>query len=725
MKKLVIVLLVLFSNLNNDLSAQWQSVGGQARDVGVGANGTVWVIGWTAVPGGYNIARWNGNFWEDIPGGAVRIDVDPNGNAWVVNDAGFIFRWNGQTWQNIGGQARDVGIGADGTVWVIGWTAVPGGYNIARWNGNFWEEVPGGAVRIDVDQNGRAWVVNDAGAIFRWNGQYWEVIGGQGRDISISADGTPWLIGWVGTPGGYFVYRWNGSTWLDVPGGLTNINAGRNEVWGVNDGGIIWRQKISSIVNWNGGGGIVKPIDSGVSTSISRNNETRLPTYGNARKKEENGMSCTSRRVEFTESNFERIITGGIWDKLYPGAIYNAQSVADGRFTTIDIPRNPMTIAVNLVSASSGILSRTLPANGINRSSVWQNISSLLNSNRNVINAARASFEMKQIHSSEQLKVFVGGDFSGWGASVQATFNSSSSQSRNVYLVKVTQVYFDVTVDDNQQLVGNLPSEEAVYVHSVSYGKIGYLRVESSESEQTIAAALNARYNWGTGNAGIQANIDYNKVLRESQTVGFVVGGAPRIISGPQQMNEFVSDVRWNPSVQIMPISYKLKFLKDRADAYVNMATSYTERICEPIRRGNTLKVTTQSGTGELRNYNTAFITVNFNNGTSTAEKLLHRGLGQNQSATQNITLDQEIDLVNVSSISIRHDGAPNNNPFNGGDAFHTYNNWTLMTLRVSLITNNGQEINIYNSNSRASEGDSAPVQFSGEKRIAVFKRQL
>ncbi len=231
---------------NNSLSAQWQSIGGQARDVGVGANGTVWVIGWTAVPGGYNIARWNGNFWEDIPGGAVRIDVDPNGNAWVVNDAGFIFRWDGQAWQNIGGQARDIGIGANGTVWVIGWTAVPGGYNIARWNGNFWEEVPGGAVRIDVDQNSRAWVVNDGGGIFRWNGSSFEGMPGQGRDISISADGTPWLIGWVGTPGGYFVYRWNGSTWLDVPGGLTNISAGRNTVWGVNDAGIIFQQKIST-----------------------------------------------------------------------------------------------------------------------------------------------------------------------------------------------------------------------------------------------------------------------------------------------------------------------------------------------------------------------------------------------------------------------------------------------------------------------------------------------
>lgn len=235
---------MLFSVFSINAHAQWEFIAGQARDVGVGADGSAWVIAWTSTPGGYGIAKWNGNFWENIPGGATRIDVGPNGRPWVVNDAGNIFRYNGSSWDGIGGQARDVGIGADGTVWVIGWSRRPGGYNIARWNGNFWEEIPGGGVRIDVDPNGRAWIVNDAGNIFRYNGSSWDGLPGQGRDISIGADGTPWLIGWTATPDGYFIYRWNGSSWLDVQGGATNISAGRGVVWGVNDAGLIFRQNI-------------------------------------------------------------------------------------------------------------------------------------------------------------------------------------------------------------------------------------------------------------------------------------------------------------------------------------------------------------------------------------------------------------------------------------------------------------------------------------------------
>ena len=45
MKKIIIIILLNCWVLS--LFAQWQSVAGQARDIGVGANGTVWVIGWT------------------------------------------------------------------------------------------------------------------------------------------------------------------------------------------------------------------------------------------------------------------------------------------------------------------------------------------------------------------------------------------------------------------------------------------------------------------------------------------------------------------------------------------------------------------------------------------------------------------------------------------------------------------------------------------------------
>ena len=69
----------------------WTQLNGEAQDIGVGANGAVWVIGTDVTPGGYGIHRWTGSGWQRIDGGGVRISVDPRGRPWVVNSSHTIF----------------------------------------------------------------------------------------------------------------------------------------------------------------------------------------------------------------------------------------------------------------------------------------------------------------------------------------------------------------------------------------------------------------------------------------------------------------------------------------------------------------------------------------------------------------------------------------------------------------------------------------------------------
>ena len=66
--------------------------GGLARDIGVGADGTEWIVGLTG-----RVHRFGNAGLEDmhidLPGEAKRIAVNANGNAWVVMDDGAIFSW--------------------------------------------------------------------------------------------------------------------------------------------------------------------------------------------------------------------------------------------------------------------------------------------------------------------------------------------------------------------------------------------------------------------------------------------------------------------------------------------------------------------------------------------------------------------------------------------------------------------------------------------------------
>jgi hypothetical protein len=215
---------------------RWDLLPGKARDIGVGANGTVWVIGTAAAPGGYSIHRWTGSAWQRIAGGAVRIDVDGAGNAWIVNNAGDICRWTGSSWQKLPGKARDIGVDANGRAWVIGTAAAPGGYTIHRWTGSAWQRIAGGAMRIDVDGAGNAWIVNSTGAICRWTGSSWQKLPGQARDIGVGANGTAWIIGWDAVKGGYSIQCWTANSWQRVNGGAIGISVGPDgKVWIVNN----------------------------------------------------------------------------------------------------------------------------------------------------------------------------------------------------------------------------------------------------------------------------------------------------------------------------------------------------------------------------------------------------------------------------------------------------------------------------------------------------------
>lgn len=182
---------------------------GAAVDIGVGANGAVWVIGTLANgAGGNEIFRWDKGSFTKVPGAATRISVDGQGNAWITNAAKEIYRWNGAGWTKLPGSATEIAVGGNGNVFVIGSNAVAGGGQPYRWDGSNWVGMPGGLVRLAVDASGNPWGINSNNQVLQWNGSSWQNLPGSATDIGIGADGTVIVTGTDGNP-----YQWNGTNW--------------------------------------------------------------------------------------------------------------------------------------------------------------------------------------------------------------------------------------------------------------------------------------------------------------------------------------------------------------------------------------------------------------------------------------------------------------------------------------------------------------------------------
>lgn len=232
-------------------TASWDTLARTARDIAVGADGTVWMVGTTPTDDkGSGVYRYRVGFSPEAPGAptdwvlepvyhAVRIAVDPRGQPWLVDAMHSIWRRDGSAWRSVPGAASDVAVGADGTAWVIGTRAVAGGFDIRRWTGSSWVGVEGGAVRVAVDPRGAPWVVNDAGQIFRRDNDRWTPMPGIARDIGVGADGTVWVVGANAQGADFGLHRWVGR-WESVPGAARELSVGPDgSPWTVDAGGVV------------------------------------------------------------------------------------------------------------------------------------------------------------------------------------------------------------------------------------------------------------------------------------------------------------------------------------------------------------------------------------------------------------------------------------------------------------------------------------------------------
>lgn len=167
--------------------------GKEAIKVDVDPNGNPWIV---CTDG--SIAKWTGSAWENKPGQAKDIGIGGNGVVYIIdkNNGGtrgnYIAYWDGTKWTQISSvEAVSISVDGDGNPWITD----NQGY-ISRYIDGHWEALPGKASSVSVGHDGKAYCVglDEDNTIFRWTGKNWQKVGKRGTQVEAGPDGTAYSV---------------------------------------------------------------------------------------------------------------------------------------------------------------------------------------------------------------------------------------------------------------------------------------------------------------------------------------------------------------------------------------------------------------------------------------------------------------------------------------------------------------------------------------------------
>lgn len=343
-------------------------------------------------------------------------------------------------------------------------------------------------------------------------------------------------------------------------------------------------------------------IDQYIRASDFLGTEPASRTVGETSDKVADGdFSCSSYPVGETKTLDRVVAYAANSDALWPGAIVGGRSVADGLLAQRVFDRAPLTFSVSLESLEGN---KSAKLKDPRLSTYREAMSQILGAELKGATPANLYAEIEDVYSKEQLELALGAKvewFGGFGASVAGSFDFNTSAVRSRALVRYIQSYYTVDVDPPERpsdMFGNSvtvddvraqlpPGDPAVYVSSITYGRLILFAVESSESSSELRAALEFAYGQAPRIEG-SVSLSSEEVLDRSKITAYILGGSGEMAAQNIDSYEGLRDLirgggNYSPDSPGAPIAYRLSYLADNSPARLSMTQDYTVRDCSRV----------------------------------------------------------------------------------------------------------------------------------------------
>ena len=584
-----------------------QKIAGTAKDIAIGANNQIWIIG--ADNTAYSRSN---NTWKKQNSTSIsRIAVDPQGNAWAIAKSdNRIVRFNKNTWGSVAGKAQDIAISANGTVYSVSLTG-----DVVPLNGSSWGKSIGSATQVAVDPKGNPWTVGANGEISRYVAGKEQRVPGQAKAIAIAANGAVYVLGADFNR----IWLWDGATGWTVAASVPDATR-------------IATDKSGTLFVLNKKGEIQKvvtaptppapPIPTAPDARASFNNLVLgLPTWevfspslpdqnravgGSSRAVQavdRTAYDCTTTPYSLTETPDKIVTFNPDANVLWAGALLQGKGYKLGIGSLKELPirqRAPLGLSVSLQTATN---SATI--NNPDNISVGAAIGNLIETaeKNGVKPATSVSYLKTDSYSAEQIALSLGISAKYMGSSAKATFDFKRNANERTITAIFRETAYTVSVAapqtpssylsnqfsqadlDAQITQGNLGRDNIpVYVSSITYGRILMFSLTSTASSQEMSATLDALYKGGTVEIEGNLSAEQKKVLRNSRIDVATIGGdsenARRLIASGR-LSEYFSQT--NALSTYKPLSYEIRNLGDGSIAKLSETTNYNVTQCSAL----------------------------------------------------------------------------------------------------------------------------------------------
>ncbi|MBX2846256.1 MAG: thiol-activated cytolysin family protein [Saprospiraceae bacterium] len=285
---------------------------------------------------------------------------------------------------------------------------------------------------------------------------------------------------------------------------------------------------------------------------------------------------------------------------IYPGSLLQGKTLDQAPPAPIVAKRADGTISYNL---NDGNPQSFFYVDEVKKSEIQNAMNEIISTSTGVV-PSKFVLDIQQVHSQSQLGVEMGLNAEAYTAKIGGSMNFSadisSEQKYNRFLVKLNQEYytmtFDIPTSDDEWFDPSVTTEQlstyiqadnpATFVHSVTYGRIFYMLIESTSSAKDMRTSLEASYS--SFNNEISGSVDINRFneLENTNIKVMAYGGDAQgsiELAGATSIQEIADKLAESTDIRAgLPISYVVRSVK-RPDKIVGttLATEYDLTTCE------------------------------------------------------------------------------------------------------------------------------------------------